>query len=162
MVFPYSLKALLHSKWKNLQLDLQHNTLLKDIAIAWRETRKKLGHSYMLRHLPIHGNPNFTPAFENEVFSTWRRKGLISFLSLFDSDMETPLAFKEVAKKYSLPAFHIFPYWQCTSYISTQCQDKNKRFQLSLLEQMLLLGSYSVSNIYRPLISKWMPNFHSS
>lgn len=70
MVHPYSLVALLHCKWKSIPLPLQHNLLLQDTAIAWREIRKSLKLSpFISSHLPKQGNPCFprsgTPALRH-------------------------------------------------------------------------------------------------
>lgn len=87
MAHPYSLVALLHCKWKTIHLDLQHNLLLRDTVIAWRETRKRM---------------------DNKVFSLWQQKGLTEFSSLCDLESGTPHAFTVIAERFSLPKTHVF------------------------------------------------------
>lgn len=43
MVIPYSLGVLLHSKLNQITTNHQHNLLVKETIISWRETCKKLG-----------------------------------------------------------------------------------------------------------------------
>lgn len=87
MAHPYSLVALLHCKWKSIPPPYQQNLLLRDTAVAWREARKILKLSpFMSRHLPIQGNPSFSPGLEYKPFIVWQEKGLTKFSSLCNTD----------------------------------------------------------------------------
>lgn len=148
MVYPYSLKALLHAKWKSVLPDLQHNLLLQDTVIAWREIRKKLNLSpYISRHLPIHGNPMFPSGMEHKAFSLWQEQGLTKFSSLYDLSTGTPYAFSEIAEKFFLPTAHALYYGQCVSFVHSHCRNSDKRFQPSIPNRLLEMGTYSISDI---------------
>lgn len=55
MVSLYVFAALVHSRLKILPPSLQHNLLLRDTFIAWREIQKKLGLSLFVSiYLPIY------------------------------------------------------------------------------------------------------------
>lgn len=155
MAYPYSLVALLHCKWKTVPPLYQHNLLLRDTAIAWREARKyfKLSH-FMSSHLPIQGNPSFPPGLEHKPFTVWQEKGLTKFSSLCDAATGRPLPYAIIAETFSLPLAHAFHYGQCISFLKRACKEDRKTFQPNITDQMLLDGSYKISNIYKPLLQK--------
>lgn len=163
MVYPYSLVALLHCKWKSIPPPLQHNLLLRDTAIAWREIRKSLKLSpFISRHLPIQGNPCFPPGLERQPYITWQQKGISNFASLCDSESGRPIPFKSLAETFQLPQSHIFQYGQCISFLKNACRDDHKRFKTSLSDSLLLKGSYKISDIYQPLLLKVIPSLETS
>lgn len=96
MVHPYFLVALLHCRWKSTPLALQHNLLLRDTAIAWREVRKALKLSpFMPRHsrfgeiLASHRDWNTNPSLSGNKkasqtfphYAIWKQDTLTTSLS---------------------------------------------------------------------------------
>lgn len=155
MAHPYSLVALLHCRWKSVPSPHQHNLLLRDTAVAWRESRKILKVSpFMSIHLPIQGNPAFPPSLEHKSFKTWEQKGLTKFSHLCNIQTGQPLPFAHIAKTFSLPSIHNFFYGQCISFLREACNQDVKRFQTNVMDQMIMSNTYKISDIYKPLLNK--------
>lgn len=85
MVTPYCLPALLHSKLRSIPPHLQHNLLIRDMLIAWREIRQKLSLSpWISQLLPIHGHPSFSPTLSRSILQAWAHRKLLHFAQLFE------------------------------------------------------------------------------
>lgn len=163
MAQPYSLVALLHCRWKSIPPPIQHNLLLRDTAIAWREIRKALKLSpFMSRHLPIQGNPSFPPGLEYKPFTIWQQKGLTHFSTLCDLETGRPHNFSVIAETFSLPTSHTLHYAQCVSFIKDSCREESKRFQTSITDLLLHSDSYKISDIYKPFLIRTTPPLASS
>lgn len=151
----YSLVALLHCRWKSVPHPFQHNLLLRDTAIAWREARKLLKVSpFISSHLPIQGNPVFPPGLEHKPFTIWEQKGLTKFSTLCNTTTGRPLPFANIAETFSLPITHALHYGQCISFLKKACKEDSQRFQPNIIDQMILDDSYKISDIYKPLLHK--------
>lgn len=101
MAHPYTLVALLHCKWKSIPVPFQHNLLLRDTAIAWREVRKCLKLSpFMSRHLTIQGNPHFPPGMDHKPFHICEQKSLTKFSTLCNMETAAP-TISQLSPKHS-------------------------------------------------------------
>lgn len=127
---PFSLKALLHTKWKAMPPHLQHNILLRDTVIAWREVRKQLWLPLSIsKFSPIVGNTDFTPGLDSSVFSSWKKKGLIYFSDLCDLNSGLPHSPQAVIDRIDLPRANFFSLLQCSHFIRSSTTDAHKRFK---------------------------------
>lgn len=163
MAHPYSLAGLLHCRWKSVPPPHQHNLLLRDTAVAWREARKILKISpFMSSHLPIQGNPAFPQGLDHKPFKIWERKGLTKFSSLCNIQTGRPLPFTNIAESFALPISHSFHYGQCISFLKETCIQAEKRFPPNIIDQMISNNSYKTSDIYKPLLLKSSPPLSTS
>lgn len=122
MAHPYTLVALIHCKWKFIPVPFQHNPLLRDNAIAWKEVRKWLKLSpFMSRHLTIQGNPHFPPEMDHKPFHIWEQKGLTKFSTVCIMETGHPHNFSTIAETFSLPKTHAFHFGQCVNFIRNSC-----------------------------------------
>lgn len=116
----------------------------------------------MSRHLPIQGNPSFSPGLECKTFSIWQQRGLIRFSTLSDIETARLLNYSTITEKFSLPQSHAFHYEQCVSFIPDLCREVCKRFQETLTGSLLQNNSYTISDIYKPFLLKTTPTIASS
>lgn len=156
MVNPIDLAALLHRSLQKLPAPIKHNLLFRDTIVAWREIRKKLGISpHISNHLPIFGNPLFTPSLQYEPFSKWKDKGLVLVWSFFQDVTGNFKSFSQLSNEFLIPQKHFYSYTQYVDFLSKICPKKSIRLQSSFIDTLVANNKHSISDIYTPLIAKF-------
>lgn len=85
----------------------------------------------------------FPQSIQHDAFSIWRYKGLWQAISIFDLDSGNQKSFQDVVNEFELPNHIFFWYLQYIDYVKSCCSDKDKRFQLSLIDRLIEKWSYS-------------------
>lgn len=152
MVTLYCLPALLHSKLRSIPPHLQHNLLIRDTLIAWREVRQKLSLSpWISQLLPIHGNPSFSPTLSRSTMQAWAHQKLLHFAQLFDPTSGKSRPTSQTLDFFDLPQSHFLSIHQAVQHAASLCPNKLQRFSPSILDTLLEKQSFKISDIYKPL-----------
>lgn len=140
----------LYSKLKQLPSTIQHNLLLRDTIIAWREVRPKFSFTFYHDIFPYRTIQCFLLECNMQPSPYGRPKGLIQSLS-FSTWSQATLNPSKKMNKFSLSSDDLFHFWQCFTYAKPCCHDKAKRFQSSLIDCLIDTQQYSISDIYKLL-----------
>lgn len=154
-IHPYSLSGIIHSNWKSLPPRIRYNILYRDTIISWRETRKLVKLPTGLSpHLTIQGNPMFPQGSRPGPFMLWQQRGLRKIPQLYDLSTGSSLPFETLANSFNLPKNHEFFFNQIISFVHSTCPHKNKRFVHSFTDTLIRSKSYTISDIYKRLLSE--------
>lgn len=113
LVSPWSLPALLHTKYASLPRMVRGSLLLTDTLAAWKTCRKSFKVAWMLsKHMTIWNHPEFTQGIVGKQFKEWREKGIITVGHLINMEEKRYLTFPELQTKYQLSSSHYLTYCQ--------------------------------------------------
>ncbi|XP_053555164.1 ankyrin repeat domain-containing protein SOWAHD isoform X1 [Bombina bombina] len=157
LVYPFSLNALLHIPRDKRPHKIRDLPVIQMVITAWQKILHILHIvSSFSNHLPIVGNPNFTPALDTNIFKIWAQKGITNIAQLIDKNTWTCKTFAKIKEDYEINNKEFYAFLQIRHYIQELLQNNLAIDAWDPIEPILKLfkaGRYSISTIYRLIIS---------